>query len=46
MAVLVATHQIELWHVYILALMLGVSNAFEQPTRQAFVVEMVGRTTC
>ena len=43
LAVLVATNQIELWHVYILAAVLGLANAFEQPTRQAFVVEMVGK---
>jgi MFS family permease len=43
LALLVATGSVELWHVYALALVLGVSNAFEQPTRQAFVVEMVGK---
>lgn len=40
---LVWSGRVELWHVYVLALMLGVANAFEQPTRQAFVVEMVGK---
>ena len=40
---LVWTGEIQLWHVYILAGMLGLANAFEQPTRQAFVVEMVGK---
>jgi len=43
LAVLVAAGSVELWHVYVLALVLGVSNAFEQPTRQAMVVEMVGK---
>ena len=43
LAALVWTGGVELWHVYVLALVLGVANAFEQPTRQAFVVEMVGR---
>jgi MFS family permease len=43
LAFLVASGQVELWHVYILALVLGVANAFEQPTRQAFIVEMVGK---
>jgi MFS family permease len=43
LAVLVATGEAQLWHVYILALVLGVSNAFEQPTRQAMVIEMVGK---
>jgi MFS family permease len=40
---LVWSGRIELWHVYVLALVLGLANAFEQPTRQAFVVEMVGK---
>ncbi len=43
LTVLVISGRIELWQVYILALVLGLANAFEQPTRQAFVVEMVGR---
>jgi MFS family permease len=43
LAVLIATDQVELWHVYALAPVLGISNAFEQPTRQAFVMEMVGK---
>ncbi|MBF6600869.1 MAG: MFS transporter [Dehalococcoidia bacterium] len=43
LAALVWSGHIQLWHIYVLAVMLGVANAFEQPTRQAFVVEMVGR---
>ena len=43
LAVLVGTGNIELWMVYVLAVVLGLSNAFEQPTRQAFTVELVGR---
>jgi len=34
---------IALWQVYLLAAMLGLTNALDTPTRQAFVVEMVGR---
>ncbi len=34
---------IALWHIYVLAAMLGLTNALDSPTRQAFVVEMVGR---
>jgi MFS family permease len=34
---------IQWWHVTILAFLLGTANAFDAPTRQAFVVEMVGR---
>src|SRR5712692_11783028 len=41
--VLVATGEVRLWHVLILAAMLGLTNSVDMPTRQAFVVEMVGR---
>ncbi|WP_432942002.1 MFS transporter [Kribbella sp. CA-253562] len=37
------TGVVEAWHVYLLALLFGVGTAFDAPTRQAFVVEMVGR---
>jgi MFS family permease len=30
------------WHVFAFALLLGLLNAFETPTRQAFLLEMVG----
>jgi MFS family permease len=43
LAVLVFTDTVELWHVYVLALMLGLANAFDMPARQAFAIEMVGR---
>ncbi len=39
---LVATNLIQLWMVYILALLLGLNTAFDNPTRQSFVVELVG----
>ena len=32
---------IAVWHIVVLALCLGTINAFDMPTRQAFVVEMV-----
>ncbi len=41
-AILIWTQAIQLWHVFALALLLGVVSAFDMPTRQAFVVEMVG----
>ncbi len=41
-AVLITTHQIQIWHLYILASLLGLATAFDNPTRQAFVSEMVG----
>lgn len=43
LALLVSTGTIQLWHIYGLALLLGTVNVFDNPTRQAFVVEMVGR---
>ena len=43
LGVLVATGSVQIWHVYVLALLLGSANAFDAPTRQAFVIEMVGR---
>jgi MFS family permease len=32
-----------LWEVYLLALLLGVVNLFDNPARQSFVIEMVGK---
>jgi MFS family permease len=43
LGMLVLTHTVQMWHVYLLATLLGLSNAFDQPARQAFVMEMVGR---
>jgi MFS family permease len=40
---LTATHVVQVWHVMVLGAMLGISNAFDMPARQAFAVEMVGR---
>src|SRR5205823_3054098 len=40
---LTATGVVEVWHVMVLALLLGATNAIDMPTRQAFSVEMVGR---
>ena len=36
------TGAVQLWHVYLLAGLLGVASALDVPVRQAFVVEMVG----
>ncbi|GLV54718.1 MFS transporter [Dictyobacter sp. S3.2.2.5] len=41
--ILYVTHTIQIWHIYILAFLLGINNSLDMPTRQAFVVEMVGR---
>jgi MFS family permease len=42
LAVLTITDVIQLWQVYLLAFLTGSANAFDNPTRQAFVSEMVG----
>ena len=41
LGILVATGTAELWHVYLLALGLGIASAFDAPARQAFVSELV-----
>jgi MFS family permease len=40
---LLATGTIQLWHIYLLALLLGLTNSLGRPTSSAFVVELVGR---
>jgi MFS family permease len=40
---LIATGTIQLWHLYVLAMLLGFTNSLDHPTRQAFVIELVGR---
>ena len=42
LGVLTATGAIRLWMVYALAVLLGLVNLVDMPTRQSFVVEMVG----
>ena len=43
LTVLVALGQAQVWHVYAVATVFGITNAFDMPTRQAFVSEMVGK---
>ncbi|HLL16358.1 MAG TPA: MFS transporter [Pyrinomonadaceae bacterium] len=43
LAVLTLTGTVAVWHVYVLAALLGVVNAFDIPSRQAFVADLVGR---
>lgn len=43
LGVLVISEQVQIWHVYIIAALFGVVNAFDVPARQAFMVEMVGK---
>lgn len=42
LALLTAFNVVELWHVYLLSLLLGLATAFDNPTRQAFLVDLVG----
>jgi MFS family permease len=40
---LTVTGVVEAWQVYVLAFVFGIGTAFDAPTRQSFVVEMVGK---
>ncbi|WP_207345602.1 MFS transporter [Arthrobacter sp. E3] len=43
LGILVVTGTVQLWHVYALAFLLGVASAFDAPSRQAFVSEVVSK---
>jgi MFS family permease len=43
LAWLTLTHRVHVSHIFILATLLGVVNAFDIPGRQAFLVDMVGK---
>lgn len=42
LAVLCLTGTVQLWHIYLLSLLVGLATAVDNPARQAFVHEMVG----
>ena len=42
LGVLVMSNRVQLWEIYSLAFLLGVVNAVDNPTRQAFVSQLVG----
>ena len=42
LAVLTLSHQVQVWHVFLIAFGLGTVTSVENPTRQSFVNEMVG----
>jgi MFS family permease len=42
LGILVVTAYVELWHVFLLAGILGLSNAIDGPVRQSFTIEIVG----
>jgi MFS family permease len=41
LGLLVITHLVQLWHVYVFAFLLGCAAAFDSPARQTFVAELV-----
>ena len=43
LAALTLLHKVQVWHVFVLAALLGVVNAFDIPGRQSFLVDMVGK---
>lgn len=43
LAVLVLTDMIQIWHMTLVAFMMGTAFAFNMPARQAFVAELVGK---
>lgn len=43
LAVLDISGVIQIWHVYIIALLFGIASSLDAPVRQSFAVEMVGK---
>ncbi len=43
LAWLTLTGRVHVWHIFVLAALLGVVNAFDIPGRQSFLVDMVGK---
>ncbi len=43
LAVVTLTGRVQVWHVFAVAGLLGIVNAFEYPVRQAFVAELVNK---
>jgi MFS family permease len=43
LAVLAFTGQVHVWQVYMMAFILGLATAVDNPTRQSFVTELVGK---
>ena len=43
LAWLTLTGRVQVWHIFVLAALLGVVNAFDIPGRQSFLVDMVGK---
>ena len=43
LGIIVSTGHAEVWNVYLMSLLLGFVNVVDNPARQTFVLEMVGR---
>ena len=43
LAALTLTGTVQVWHIFVLAALLGIVNAFDIPGRQSFLVDMVGK---
>ncbi len=44
LALLIVSGRVRYWHICVLALVWGIANTIDLPVRQAFVVELAGRT--
>ena len=42
LGILTITHNVHVWEIGVLAVVLGINNAFEGPARQSFMLELVG----
>jgi len=43
LAMLVYTGRIQYWHIVVMSILIGIVNTFDMPTRQSFVIELVGK---
>jgi MFS family permease len=43
LAILVITNYVQVWHIIVLGVILGLINAFDMPSRQSLLVEMIER---
>ncbi|MGB9702361.1 MAG: MFS transporter [Candidatus Kapaibacteriota bacterium] len=41
LAILFMTHNLQIWHIILLSVILGVVNAFDTPARQSFLIEII-----
>lgn len=44
LAILTLTGIIQVWHIVILSILIGITNAFDMPLRQAFVIHLIERS--